>query len=290
MFFFNIYALCCSVTRSSSQAKELGLRVPDAVVSVYPALLCRTVISPSRSLSIMDPLLPIGILLSCLQAYTGASPDKTTLAKRQELRAKIQLHKGKKPHSDDSDDLLEEEDGTSPIKRSNSVISRSQSLRKAVRTLSTVNKSDVEKKPPSRPPPPSNSPSLKRTQSLQVKSSPPPRPPPPRSNTVSSLPVVPPPEQPLIETLPTPGFLEADKDVSSDFQEKEELENVLESVIIEEGEGSFKEESSMYIVSLRVHSFTHTCLVCYDVTMYVHQMMLLCTICVLILYPVLTNC
>ncbi|EDQ89034.1 uncharacterized protein MONBRDRAFT_25836 [Monosiga brevicollis MX1] len=46
-------------------------RLPDAVFAIYPALETRFHLSPSRLLSVMDPLLPEGVLRSCLEAYTG---------------------------------------------------------------------------------------------------------------------------------------------------------------------------------------------------------------------------
>ena len=54
------------------QCLERGLRPPDALVPVYPALLGRLIPSPSRLLSVMDPLLSVGALTACLAAYTGA--------------------------------------------------------------------------------------------------------------------------------------------------------------------------------------------------------------------------
>jgi hormone-sensitive lipase len=216
------------------KARKLGLRVPDAVVPIYPALLCKTVISPSRSLSIMDPLLPVGILLSCLQAYTGSTPGKATYMKRMELRAMIQKYKGKEPSCDENGKEFKKDD--SSLKRTESVSSRI-SLRKAMKTRSSVNKScpkDGSSQPkelPSRPPPPSASPTLTRTQSLSSKPSLPSRPPPPRANTIQSLPIALIPEKPVDSSPSTPGLLEADELVeieeeSSVVEEEEELEPV----------------------------------------------------------------
>lgn len=48
-----------------------GLRQPDAVISVYGGLLVKYAPSPSRIMSLMDPLLPLGVVALCLRAYTG---------------------------------------------------------------------------------------------------------------------------------------------------------------------------------------------------------------------------
>jgi len=47
------------------------VRVPDFIFPLYPALLALPLPSPSRLLSIMDPLLGIGILMKCLECYVG---------------------------------------------------------------------------------------------------------------------------------------------------------------------------------------------------------------------------
>ncbi|CAH1797098.1 unnamed protein product [Owenia fusiformis] len=55
-----------------------GLRLPDGLMAAYSPVLVRYIPSPSRALSIMDPLLPVGILLRCLAAYSGfADPTDT---------------------------------------------------------------------------------------------------------------------------------------------------------------------------------------------------------------------
>ena len=79
--------------------QELGIRPPDLLVPVYPTTLVKTDISPSRLLSVMDPVLPIGILISCLNAYTDNVPSKEKMEKRKEVRDKILLTKGRVPYS-----------------------------------------------------------------------------------------------------------------------------------------------------------------------------------------------
>ena len=53
-------------------AIELGIRKPDAIMAAYSPFMVELCISPSRLLSVFDPLLPQGILLACLDAYAGS--------------------------------------------------------------------------------------------------------------------------------------------------------------------------------------------------------------------------
>ena len=53
------------------------IRKPDAVVLSYAALLIQFYPSPSRMLSLIDPLLMFGILLRCLNAYQDSNYLKT---------------------------------------------------------------------------------------------------------------------------------------------------------------------------------------------------------------------
>ncbi|WKY16774.1 hypothetical protein Q1695_001415 [Nippostrongylus brasiliensis] len=51
---------------------ELGVKKkPDGVVPVYTPFLFQYLPSPSRLLSVMDPLLHLGVVLRCVAAYTG---------------------------------------------------------------------------------------------------------------------------------------------------------------------------------------------------------------------------
>eukprot|EP01134_Creolimax_fragrantissima_P004390 CFRG4390T1 len=52
------------------------VRQPDALMPVYPALYMREMSSPSRLMCIMDPLLPLGVLLACLESYSTQSQCK----------------------------------------------------------------------------------------------------------------------------------------------------------------------------------------------------------------------
>ena len=44
----------------------MGLPGPDAVLSMYGCMLIHYIPSPSRMMTLMDPLLPIGIMANCL--------------------------------------------------------------------------------------------------------------------------------------------------------------------------------------------------------------------------------
>lgn len=58
---------------TSMRAAAFGVRMPDGIVSVYPATLLTAYASPSRLLTLMDPLLPLSVLSRCLSAYAGMS-------------------------------------------------------------------------------------------------------------------------------------------------------------------------------------------------------------------------
>lgn len=60
--------LCITV---SMKAMSHGIRVPDGIMAAYPATLLTTDASPSRLLTLIDPLLPLGVLAKCLNAYAG---------------------------------------------------------------------------------------------------------------------------------------------------------------------------------------------------------------------------
>ncbi|KAI6651609.1 Hormone-sensitive lipase-like [Oopsacas minuta] len=56
---------------TSLKVVSLGIRPPDSICIAYPVTYIDRIPSPSRMLSLLDPVLPFGILLSCLSAYTG---------------------------------------------------------------------------------------------------------------------------------------------------------------------------------------------------------------------------
>ncbi|KAF3834308.1 hypothetical protein F7725_025512 [Dissostichus mawsoni] len=59
--------LCITV---SMKAISSGIRVPDGIMAAYPATLLTTDASPSL-LTLIDPLLPLGVLTKCINAYAG---------------------------------------------------------------------------------------------------------------------------------------------------------------------------------------------------------------------------
>ncbi|XP_071656640.1 hormone-sensitive lipase isoform X1 [Patagioenas fasciata] len=64
--------LCLSV---SLRAAAMGVRPPQGIVAAYPVTLVQAAASPSRLLTLLDPLLPISVLCQCLRAYAGADED-----------------------------------------------------------------------------------------------------------------------------------------------------------------------------------------------------------------------
>ncbi|XP_030202930.1 lipase, hormone-sensitive a [Gadus morhua] len=62
--------LCITV---SMKAVSMGIRVPDGIMAAYPATLLTIDASPSRLLTLIDPLLPLGVLAKCLNAYAGVT-------------------------------------------------------------------------------------------------------------------------------------------------------------------------------------------------------------------------
>ncbi|XP_064149817.1 hormone-sensitive lipase isoform X2 [Loxodonta africana] len=64
--------LCFTV---SLRAAAYGVRVPDGIMAAYPATMLQSSASPSRLLSLMDPLLPLSVLSKCVSAYAGAETE-----------------------------------------------------------------------------------------------------------------------------------------------------------------------------------------------------------------------
>ncbi|XP_062394956.1 hormone-sensitive lipase isoform X2 [Sardina pilchardus] len=56
------------------RAASQGVRMPEGLVAAYPATLLTAYASPSRLLTLMDPLLPLSVLSRCLSAYAGSEP------------------------------------------------------------------------------------------------------------------------------------------------------------------------------------------------------------------------
>uniref|UniRef100_A0AAR2M672 Hormone-sensitive lipase n=1 Tax=Pygocentrus nattereri TaxID=42514 RepID=A0AAR2M672_PYGNA len=64
--------LCLTV---SMKAMSHGVRTPDGIMAAYPATLLTTDASPSRLLTLIDPLLPLSVLYKCISAYTGTENE-----------------------------------------------------------------------------------------------------------------------------------------------------------------------------------------------------------------------
>ncbi|XP_067317344.1 hormone-sensitive lipase [Anolis sagrei] len=64
--------LCLTV---SMRAAAFGIQMPDGIMAAYPATLMQAAASPSRLLTLLDPLLPLSVLCKCLSAYAGMEPD-----------------------------------------------------------------------------------------------------------------------------------------------------------------------------------------------------------------------
>lgn len=60
--------LCLTV---SMRAAAVGVQAPDGIMAAYPVTLVQAAASPSRLLTLLDPLLPLGVLCKCLSAYAG---------------------------------------------------------------------------------------------------------------------------------------------------------------------------------------------------------------------------
>lgn len=52
---------------ASMKLKEMGVRLPDAMLIVYPSTNVSTAACPSRIISMVDPILPLGVLVACQQ-------------------------------------------------------------------------------------------------------------------------------------------------------------------------------------------------------------------------------
>uniref|UniRef100_A0A3P8RI72 Hormone-sensitive lipase n=1 Tax=Astatotilapia calliptera TaxID=8154 RepID=A0A3P8RI72_ASTCA len=63
---------------TSMRAAAFGVRMPDGIVAAYPATLLTAYASPSRLLTLMDPLLPLSVLSRCLSAYTEKQVEKVS--------------------------------------------------------------------------------------------------------------------------------------------------------------------------------------------------------------------
>ncbi|XP_051992583.1 lipase, hormone-sensitive a isoform X2 [Xyrauchen texanus] len=78
--------LCITV---SMRAMSHGVRVPDGIVAAYPATLLTTDSSPSRLLTLIDPLLPLSVLYKCIDAYAGTGSQTVQPARHLDTLAAL---------------------------------------------------------------------------------------------------------------------------------------------------------------------------------------------------------
>ena len=52
---------------ATMKLKSLGVRLPDSILIVYPSTNVSSSACPSRIMSIIDPILPLGIMVACQQ-------------------------------------------------------------------------------------------------------------------------------------------------------------------------------------------------------------------------------
>ncbi|XP_006103661.1 hormone-sensitive lipase isoform X1 [Myotis lucifugus] len=74
--------LCFTV---SLRAAAYGVRVPDGIMAAYPATMLQPTASPSRLLSLMDPLLPLSVLSKCVSAYAGGETEEPSNSDQKAL-------------------------------------------------------------------------------------------------------------------------------------------------------------------------------------------------------------
>ncbi|KAL2079969.1 hypothetical protein ACEWY4_023762 [Coilia grayii] len=67
----------------SMRAMSNGVRMPDGIMAAYPATLLTADASPSRLLTLIDPMLPLGVLCKCINAYAGV--ESQTVESNEEL-------------------------------------------------------------------------------------------------------------------------------------------------------------------------------------------------------------
>ncbi|XP_059176328.1 uncharacterized protein LOC131956011 isoform X2 [Physella acuta] len=60
---------------TAMRAASFGIRTPDGVICVYPCTVVRYTPSPARLLSLLDPVLPVGLVTRCLAAYAGINEE-----------------------------------------------------------------------------------------------------------------------------------------------------------------------------------------------------------------------
>nr|XP_014345780.1 PREDICTED: hormone-sensitive lipase [Latimeria chalumnae] len=74
--------LCITV---SIRAAAYGIKMPHGIMAAYPATLLQAAASPSRLLTLIDPLLPLSVLSKCVSAYAGTEPAHSEQKKMEQL-------------------------------------------------------------------------------------------------------------------------------------------------------------------------------------------------------------
>ncbi|GAB1604851.1 hormone-sensitive lipase-like isoform X1 [Argonauta hians] len=92
------------------RAIDSNIRIPDAIQTVYTSGLISIVPSPSRLLSVMDPLLPVGVILKCLDAYIGTSTVSSDYNQNLSEGEEEGEEKDKEENRDESPGVVEEGD------------------------------------------------------------------------------------------------------------------------------------------------------------------------------------
>eukprot|EP01134_Creolimax_fragrantissima_P004682 CFRG4682T1 len=83
------------VTALCLKTISLGIRRPDALMPVYPALtLSLDIPAPSRLLSVMDPLISFGALTTCFDAYLGTNVNSTSVSGDVDMNAGVGVCEG----------------------------------------------------------------------------------------------------------------------------------------------------------------------------------------------------
>ncbi|CAI8049801.1 Hormone-sensitive lipase [Geodia barretti] len=122
---------------------EYGLRLPDRIVTVYATFNLTSAASPSRFLSLFDPILPIGVLLNCMQAYSDVAPSNEEVQRRRDLRNRVLRAKGVYIPDPNVKNVA------SPS------VPRKNPEKERTEAPATDSDESIKKVPPSRPPPPS---------------------------------------------------------------------------------------------------------------------------------------
>ncbi|KAJ8273472.1 hypothetical protein GJAV_G00101980 [Gymnothorax javanicus] len=139
--------LCIAVAmRTLSQ----GVRVPDGILAAYPATLLTTYASPSRLLTLIDPMLPLSVLYKCLSAYAGTEPLTEPSEREEPIETQSATAQDKDPSVSQTDQKLAEapSDGfVSPPHRRDEYPDGFQPLRSEQLAKASVLKSPINRNP-----------------------------------------------------------------------------------------------------------------------------------------------